>query len=148
MFLSVRTKLLKGDRGWHECIEPLGLPHLLEVRSIDSLMNYYAAHHGPEKCTPETLDQAFAELPIPRPYPYNEYYLLAIDLLAKPEYVARLPAGWKLLGHDLTDKMCTSSLHAYLPWEGQLKPLTQRLNDVGLLSLADAELARKLLPLE
>ena len=146
MFLRVRRKFRKGDKGWRECIEPLGLPHLSEVRSIDALMNYYAPHHRPVECTPETLDEALGELPIPDPN--NDYYLLAIDLLAEPEYVARLPDGWTLLGHDLSDETRTSSLHACGHWEGQLEPLTRRLNDVGLLSLADAELARKLLPLE
>ena len=146
MFLSVRTKFRKGDKGWRECIEPLGLPRLSEVRSIDSLMNYEAPRYGPEECTPETLDQALDELPIPDPN--DQYYLLAIDLLAEPEYAARLPDGWKLLGYDLSDKTRTSSLHNCAPWRGQLEPLTRRLNDVGLLSLADAELARKLLPLE
>ena len=146
MFLSVRTKFRKGDKGWHECVEPLGLPHLLEVRSIDSLMNYYAAHHGPEECTPETADEALAELPPPDPN--DQYYLLAIDLLAEPEYVARLPDGWKLMGYDLSDETRTSSLHNCGPWQGRLEPLIRRLNEFGLLSLADAELARKLLPLE
>jgi hypothetical protein len=148
MFLSVRTKFRKGDDGWdwRESIKPLGLPYLSEVRSIDSLLNYDALHHGPEECTPETLDEALAELPTPDPK--DQYYLLAIDLLAEPEYVARLPDGWKLLGHDVSDKTRTSSLHNCGPWKGQLEPLTQRLNEFGLLSLADAELARKLLPLE
>lgn len=148
MFLSVRTKFRKGDKGWgwRDSIKPIGLPHLSEVRSIDSLLNYDAPHHGPEECTPETLDQALAELPIPDPD--NEYYLLAIDLLAEPEHVARLPAGWKLLGYDLSDETRTSSLHNCGRWEGRLEPLTERLNEFGLLSLADAELARKLLPLE
>ncbi|MBK9266739.1 MAG: hypothetical protein IPM54_44005 [Polyangiaceae bacterium] len=151
MFLSVRRKLLKGWEGWYGRIQPFEDPpspevHFSEVRSIDSLLNCYTSDHGPVECTPESLDQALAALPTPRPYPYNEYYLLAIDLLAKPEYAARLPAGWKLLGHDLADENRTSSLHAYLRWEGQLEPLTKRLNEFGLLSLADAELARKLLP--
>lgn len=146
MFLSVRTKFRKGDRGWRECIEPLGLHHLSEVRSIDSLLNYYAPHHGPEECTPETLDQALADLPIPDPN--DQYYLLAIDLLTESEFVARLPGGWKLLGHDVSDETRTSSLHNCGPWKGRLEPFVHRLNEFGLLSLADAELARKLLPLE
>jgi hypothetical protein len=146
MFVSVRSKFRKGDKGWIECVEPLGLTHLSEVRSIDSLLNYYAPHYGPVECTPETLDQALAELPIPDPN--DQYYLLAIDLLTEPEFVARLPDGWKLLGYDLSDETRISSLHNCAPWRGQLEPLTRRLNDVGLLSLADAELARKLLPME
>jgi hypothetical protein len=146
MFVSVRTKFRRGDKYWRECIEPLGLPYLSEVRSIYSILNYYAAHYGPIDCTPETLDAALDDLPVPDPD--NQYYLLVIDLLTESEFVARLPAGWKLLGHDLSDKTKTSSLHACGRWEGQLKPLAQRVNEFGLLSLADAELARKILPIE
>ncbi|HMY21577.1 MAG TPA: hypothetical protein PKA58_34885, partial [Polyangium sp.] len=94
-------------------------------------MNYYAAHHGPEECTPETADEALAELPPPDPN--DQYYLLAIDLLAEPEYVARLPDGWKLMGYDLSDETRTSSLHNCGPWQGRLEPLIRRLNEFGLL---------------
>ena len=147
MFLSVRRKLRRGDKRWIDCIEPLGLPpRLSEIRTIDGYMNPHAPHSGDEKCTPETLAQALDELPIPDPN--DEYYLLAVDLLTEPDSVARLPRGWKLLGHDVSDQTQTSSLNRCGPWEGQLEPLIQRLNDFGLLSLADAELARKLLPLE
>jgi hypothetical protein len=85
---------------------------------------------------------------LPLPDPKDQYYLLAIDLLAEPEFAARLPAGWKLMGHDLSDDTRTSALLACGRWEGQLEPLAQRTNEFGLLSLADAELGRKLLPLE
>jgi hypothetical protein len=85
---------------------------------------------------------------LPTPDPNNEHYQLAIDLLTEPESEARLPEGWKLLGHDLSDETHISSLHNCAPWVGQLEPLTHRLNNVGLLSLTDAELARKLLPME
>jgi hypothetical protein len=146
MFVSVRRKFRKGDKGWRECIEPLGLPHLSEVRTIDWLLSRCAPHSESVECTPETLAQALAELPTPDPN--DEYCSLEIDLLTEAESVARLPDGWKLLGHDLSDKTRISSLHNCAPWRGQLEPLTHRLNDVGLLSLADAELARKLLPLE
>jgi hypothetical protein len=146
VLVSVRRRFRKGDKGWIEYIEPMRLTHLSEVRTIDGFLNRYAPHSGYIECTPETLDQALDELPIPDPN--NEYYLLAIDLLTEPESVARLPEGWKLLGHDLADKTHTSSLLNCAPWEGQLEPLTRRLNEVGLLSLADAELARKLLPME
>jgi hypothetical protein len=146
MFLSVRRKFRKGDKGWHECIEPLGLPHLAEVRTIDWLLSRCVPHSGDEQCTIETLAHALDELPTPDPN--DEYCLLAVDLLTESEAVARLPDGWKLLGYDLSDKTQVSSLHNCSPWRGKLEPLTHRLNDVGLLSLADAELGRKLLPLE
>jgi hypothetical protein len=147
MFLSVRRKIRRGDKRWLDYIKSVDRPYLDEVRTIDFYMNPYAPHAGDEQCTPETLDQAVGELPIPDPN-NNEYYQLAIDLLTEPEAVARLPKGWKLLGYDVSDETETSSLHNCGPWKGQLEPLTRRLNDVGLLSLADAELARKLLPLE
>lgn len=146
MFLSVRRKIRRGDKRWLEYVEAVDRPYLDEVRTIDFYMNPYAQHSGYIECTPETLAQSLDELPIPDPN--NEYYLLAINLLTESESVARLPDGWKLLGHDLSDETRTSSLHNCGRWEGQLEPLTRRLNDVGLLSLADAELARKLLPLE
>jgi len=146
MFVSVRKKFRKGDDGWRECIEPLGLPHLSEVRTIDWLLSRSAPHSGSVKCTPETLAQALDDLPLPDPN--DEYCLLAVDLLTESESVARLPDGWKLLGYDVSDKTRVSSLHNCAPWRGQLEPLTQRLNEFGLLSLADAELARKLLPIE
>jgi len=38
--------------------------------------------------------------------------------------------------------------HNCQPWTGRLEPFMYRLNEFGLLSLADAELARNLLPLE
>ena len=147
MFLSVRRKLRRGDKRWLEYIAAVDRPHLDEVRTIAGYMNPHAAHSGDEVCTPETLAHALDELPIPDPQK-NEYYQLAIDLLAESESVARLPDGWKLLGYDVSDRTHTSSLHNCGPWEGQLEPLVRRLNEFGLLSLADAELARKLLPLE
>jgi hypothetical protein len=146
MFLSVRKKIRRGDERWLEYIAAVDRPQLDEVRTIDFYMNPYAPHSGYIKCMPETLTQALDELPPPDPK--DEYYLLAVDLLTEPESVARLPAGWKLLGHDLSDVTRTSSLHNCGRWDGLLEPLVGRLNGVGLLSLADAELARKLLPLE
>ena len=146
MILSVRRKIRRGDTRWLEYIKAVDRPNLDEVRTIDFYMNPYAPHAGNEYCTPETLNRAVDELPIPDPN--NEYYLLAVDLLTEPDAVAQLPDNWKLLGYDVSDVTRTSSLHNCGPWEGKLEPLTRRLNDVGLLSLADAELARKLLPLE
>lgn len=146
MFVSVRRKIRRGDARWVEYMEAVDRPYLDEVRTIDSYMNPYALHAGDEQCTPETLDQALAELPVPESK--DQYYLLAIDLLTEPEYVARLPDGWKLLGHDVSDETQTSSLHNCGRWEGQLEPLIRRLNEFGLLSRGDAELARKLLPME
>lgn len=146
MFLRVRTKFREGDKGWREHIEHYRVSYLSEIRSIDPLLNHDAPRSRPAKCTPETVDQALAELPIPNPN--DQYYLLAIDLLAKPEYAARVPDGWKLMGYDVSDDNGRSSLHRVGRWEGQLEPLNQRLNEFGLLSLADAELARKLLPLQ
>jgi len=146
MVLSVRRKVRRGDKRWLEYIEAVERPQLDEVRTIDFYMSPHAQRSGDIECTPETLAQALDDMPVPDPK--NEYYLLAVDLLTEPESVARLPDGWKLLGHDLSDETHTSSLHNCGSWEGLLEPLVHRLNEFGLLSLADAELARKLLPME
>ena len=146
MFLSVRKKVRRGDKRWLEYVEASERPHLDELRTIDFYMNPYAQHSGYIECTPETLAQALEDMPVPDPN--NQYYQLAIDLLTESESISRLPDGWRLLGYDVSDRTHTSSLHNCGPWEGQLEPLVRRLNDVGLLSLADAELARRLLPLE
>ncbi len=147
MILSVRRKIRRGDKRWLEYVKSVHRPHLDELRTIDFYMNPYAPHAGDIECTLETLAQGLDDLPIPDPN-NNEYYQLAIDILTESDSVARLPEGWKLLGYDVSDETLTSSLHNCGSWEGQLEPLTRRLNDVGLLSLADAELARKLLPME
>lgn len=144
MFVSVRRRFRRGDEGWDDYIDPIEPPPYAEVRTIDGALNRYAPHAGNEECTTETLAQALEELPIPNPK--DEYYLLAVNLTTDP--AERIPDGWKLLGHDLTDETHTSSLLNCGPWEGKLKPFMERLNDVGLLSRADAELARKLLPIE
>ena len=144
MFLSVRRRFRRGDEGWSEYIESVDLPHLSEVRTIDSALNRYAPGAGDIECTPETLTQSLDDLPIPSSK--DEYSLLAINLAT--DSAASVPDAWKLLGHDLSDETQTSSLLNCGPWQGKLKPLTQRLNDVGLLSRADAELAAKLIPME
>jgi len=144
MFVSVRRRFRRGDKGWSDYLEYVDLPPLSEVRTIDSGLNHYAQDSGYEECTTETLAQALKELPIPDPK--DEYCLLAINLTT--DTTERVPDGWKLLGYDLTDETHTSSLLNCGPWEGKLQPFMERLNEVGLLSRADAELARKLLPIE
>lgn len=147
MFVSVRRKLRRDDRRWLEYIEEVGRPHLAEVRTIDSRLNRHLPNDGDITCTLETVDQTLDFLLSPDPNDSDEYYyLLAIDLLN--DSVGRVPDGWELLGHDLADRTGWSSLHNCGPWQGLLEPLTMRLNEFGLLSLADAELARKLLPQE
>ncbi len=148
MFLSVRRKLRRGDERWLLRDGPQDLPgHVSEIRSVDSRLNRYLPNDGDLECTLETADQHLEYLLSPDPNDLDDYYtLLAIDLLN--DSVGRVPDGWKLLGHDLADRTGWSSLHNCGRWEGQLEPLTRRLNEFGLLSLADAELARKLLPLE
>lgn len=148
MFVSVRRKLRRGDERWLHRDGPQGLPsHVSEIRSVDSRLNRYLPNDGDLECTLETADQQVEFLLNPDPNDQDDHYtLLAIDLLN--DSVARVPDGWKLLGHDLADRTGWSSLHNYGPWQGRLEPLIRRLNEVGLFSLADAELARNLLPLE
>jgi len=142
MFVSTRKRFRKGDKGWAEYIRSVDLPVLSEVRTIDSALNRYADGAGDIECSPETLGKSAEALPSPKPK--DEYYLLAINRNA--DFAAYAPNGWKLLGHDLSDETETSSLLNCGPWEGLLKPFTERLNSVGLLSREDAETAQRLLP--
>jgi len=144
MFVSTRKRFRKGDRGWAEYIRSVELPFLSEVRTIDSALNRYADDAGDIECSPETLGRSVEALPVPKPE--DEYYLLAINLNA--DFATNIPSGWKLLGYDLSDETETSSLLNCGPWEGLLKPFTERLNSVGLLSRNDAESAQRLLPRE
>lgn len=144
MFTSVRKRFRRGDECWIDYIDSVNLPHLSEVRTIDSALNRYAPGAGDIECAIETLGQCLGELPVPDPR--DEYYLLALNLAT--DSATRVPGGWKLLGHDLSDETRTSSLLNCGPWEGRLKPFVQRLNDVGLLTRDDAESARELLPQE
>ena len=143
MFVSTRKKFRKGDKRWNDYMDSVDLPHLSEVRTIDFVLNSYAPHSGDTQCMPETLAEAVEELPVPDPS--KEYYMLAVNLTTDPP--TDLPSVWKLLGYDLSDESHISTLLNCGPsWEAKLKPLTERLNDVGLLSLPDAKLAQKLLP--
>ena len=142
MIVSTRKRFRKGDKGWAEYIRSVDLSVLSEVRSIDSALNRYADGAGDIECSPETLGKSAEALPSPKPN--DEYYLLAINRNAG--FAAYAPNGWKLLGHDLSDETETSSLLNCGPWEGLLKPFTERLNSVGLLSREDAESAQRLLP--
>jgi hypothetical protein len=142
MFVSTRKRFRKGDKGWAEYINFVGLPALSEIRTIDSALNCYADGAGDIECSPETLSRSAEALPIPKPK--DEYYLLAINRNA--DFAAYIPRGWKLLGHDLSDETQTSSLLNCGPWEGLLRPFTERLNSVGLLCRDDAESAQRLLP--
>lgn len=142
MFVSTRQRFRRQDQGWAEYTRSVALPALSEVRTLDSALNRYADDAGDIECAPATLGRSMQALPSPKSG--DEYYLLAINRNAA--FATYVPRGWKLLGHDLADATETSSLLNCGPWEGQLKPFTDRLNGVGLLSLEDAESAQQLLP--
>ena len=76
----------------------------------------------------------------------RHYYLLAVNL--EEEVPSALPDGVTFVGHDVADETRTSSLLNCGPWKGKLLPITKRLNQYGLLSLDDAQLAQQLLPEE
>jgi hypothetical protein len=140
--LSTRVIRHVGSPEWADYINFLGLPHLSEVRSIDSWCNPQAEGSGNYEL--QSLEQVEEVLDLlPRPIPGQQYYLLFTDALkqATPQDHPRL----KLLGYDLSDKTWTSSLLNCGRWEGTLAPIAQRVNQYGLLNLEDALIAQSLL---
>ena len=143
MWVSTRERFRANDAGWAKYIAFIGLPQLSEVRSIDAALNPYV-----ERCG--SLDvRSFSDIPdalatLPRPAREDAYYLLFLD----PEAEAVPPdlSGYRLLGHDLSDETHTSSLLNCGPWTGKLAQFRHRLNEFGLLTLDDAQLAKSLLP--
>jgi hypothetical protein len=117
------------------------MPHVCEVRSIDSWLNPCVEGHyvaGSLDVMWEMLDLLL------KPPRAGEYHLMFMDALGGdlPEH-PRL----KLLGYDLSDETWTSSLLNCFNWQGELEPIAQRTGENGLLlNLKDAELAQALLP--
>jgi hypothetical protein len=140
MWLSTRATRWVGAPDWDDFVRYKGLPHLREVRSIDTWLNPCVGGHHPVY----SLDEVWERLELlPRPAREREYYLLFMDALDGdlPEH-PRL----KLLGYDLSDETRTSSLLNCSDWQGELGPIAQRMGENGLLSLEDAKLAQALLP--
>ena len=142
-WLSTRFIRRTGEPEWADYINFVGLPHLGEVRSIDSWCNPHVEGSGDYEL--QSLEQVEEVIDwLPRPIPGQQYYLLFTDALkeAIPQHHPRL----KLLGYDLSDETWTSSLLNCGRWEGILAPIAQRVNQYGLLNLEDAKIAQSLLP--
>ena len=144
MWLSTRKVRRRGDPDWDSYVQFVGLPHLREVRTIDSWCNPCVdpTHH-----TATTLGELWAQLAsgMPRaPVSASEYHLLFTDALG-PNGSVEHPR-LHLLGYDLSDETWTSSLLNCGRWEGVLEPIAQRTRANGLLGLEDAKLAQSLLP--
>jgi hypothetical protein len=143
MWVSTRHKFGPSDASWTRYIGFIGLPHLSEVRSIDSALNDYV-----DGCGSIPLD-SLSDLPdalaaLPNPKGEREYSLLFLD--AEIESAPLDVPRFRLLGHDLSDETHTSSLLNCGPWTGKLAPFAHRLNEFALLTLGDARLAKSLLP--
>jgi hypothetical protein len=142
MWLSRRRMFRRGDQEWDDYIVFIDLPHLHEVRSIDGYLN--------KDLDGTVYVHALDELEILLTHfeplePETQYFqLLAHQSLAQPALAD--PSRFRLLGYDLSDETHTSSLLNCGPWTGVLAPLTLRLNQYGLLTLADAQVAQALLP--
>jgi len=144
MWVSTRETFRSSDPGWANYISFIGLPRLTEVRTIDPALNPYVDRCGSlEVAAIPEMREALAALP--RPERGRAYYLLSLDPELEPP---PSNAGFRLLGHDLSDETHTSSLLNCGPWTGRLAPFTERLNQFGLLTLGDAQLAKSVLPEE
>jgi hypothetical protein len=143
LFVSTRQRFRQGDPGWDGYIAWIGLT-IEEVRTIDAKLNKYVDECGDLYCAPSEVETVIEMLP--KPSNDREYTLLAAAVGSEgcPEELA----GFELLGCDLSDETITSSVVNCGPWRGLLAPFVQRINSYGLLSVADAREAQKLLPQE
>lgn len=144
VYLSLRQLFRQGDTDWESWLNSIGLSQLREVRSIDSWVNKYA---GDERGnfileSPDEIEEMLVGLPHPKPD--KDYYLVFTSVALGFE--AALREKYIFLGYDLSDTTHTSSLLNCGLWEGELAPIAQRVNQYGLLNLADAMLAKELLP--
>lgn len=141
LLVSTRRLFQRGDPGWESYVDFIGLPQLRKVITIDTSLNAYVDrcgdYIGELDDVPSLLEM------VPRPKPPREFHLVAA---AVGETEPPRPDGFELVGFDLSDETTTSSLLNCGPWQGDLEPLTERLDEDGLLTLADARLAQQLLP--
>ena len=141
MWISTRNYFKRGDPGWENYIEFIQIPGLVEVRSIDSMLNDFVEDSGAVPCEREDVFEMIRELP---PVSSGAYYQLAVNL--REESARAASPGWNLLGYDLSDETRTSSILNCGPWKGRLAPFVGRLNGFGLLTLEDATLVQRILP--
>jgi hypothetical protein len=130
--LSTRIIRRAGEPEWEDYINWIALPHLLEIRTIDSWCNPHAEDSGDYLL--ESLEQAWEFLLddlLPSPVIDEQYYLLFTDALSLE--IGHNHPRLKLLGYDLSDETWTSSLLNCGRWEGVLAPIAQRVNQYGLL---------------
>lgn len=143
MWLSTRGIRRAGDPEWDDYVHFVGLPHLREVRTIDSWCNPCIGGNYSVATLAELWECLGMDL-LPVPAPGREYYLLFTDALGPHGSVAH--ARLKPLGYDLSDETWTSSLLNCGRWQGVLEPIARRTGANGLLALEDAKLAQALLP--
>lgn len=148
LWLSTRQIGRPGNPVWDEYLRFIGLPHLREVRSIDSWCNPCVGGNYPVASLDELWERLDCDLMdlLPVPTPGSEYYLVFTDALG-PNGMVQHPR-LNLLGYDLSDDTWTSSLLNCSQWvhEPQLEPIARRTRENGLLELEDAKLAQALLP--
>jgi len=143
MWLSTRKIRRVGDPEWEGYIQFVALPHLREVRTIDSWCNPCVDGNYPVSSLDELWERLGMGLP-PVPVAGDEYYLFFTDALG-PNGSIQHPR-LRLLGYDLSDETWTSSLLNCGRWQGVLEPIARRTGENGLLTLEDAKIAQRLLP--
>lgn len=141
MWVSLCETFKHGDTGWDTYQTFINLPHLHEVRTIDSGLNdvlegmfsLLSLHELPGLLADLVLNDES-----------SQYLQLAINV-SEHALPSPLPTAI-LLGFDLADETHTSSLLNCGAWTGELLPFTSRLNRYGLLTLADATAVQAMLP--
>ena len=142
MDLSFRQKFRTGNPGWEDYVRFVELPQLKEVRTVDPALNPIL-----ERIWLHEWDSKLIPTNFPHPKDDTTYLQLAVEIESFEE--AAVNEGLHLLGYDLVEKgavIGTSSLLNCGPWKGLLTPLDLKRNEFGLLTRADAETAKSLLP--
>jgi hypothetical protein len=138
--VSVRKILRPGDDGWSSYFANHPFLQVKELRTVDVYFN--TVIDGTYLF--ESLDELpdFLEM-LPKPEA-NQYYMVYADALTHEQPDAR--HGLTLLGHDLSDWTSTSTLTNCGTWTDELMEIAGTVNEFGLLDLARAKQAQRLLP--
>ncbi len=143
IWLSTRKIRRAGEPEWNGYMQFVGLPHLEEVRTIDSWCNPCLDGNYAQDSIEGVWEFLEAGV-LKAPENDDEYHLLFVD--AEGEHHPLRHPRLQLLGYDLSDETWTSSLLNCGRWMGPLEAIARRTKPNGLLNFEDALQAKALLP--
>lgn len=143
MLFSVRNTFSKDDFGWKDYLDFIQFKVPDVIYTFDGALNDPVDNTAVRIDSVQDLEEAKKVLP-DLTEPETQYYQMAINL--DEEAMPELPSHITILGYDICDDTEVSSLLNCGPWEDELAPIAARINQYGLLSLEDAQEAKRLIP--